>query len=290
MQTQKSQLKFIRAGYKLRISIGGTGAIGEDNVDFLKEFGRLHSAEDVINGIQNCIDLSVDHVTTDVMTGFAQHRITTQSILRNIKTFNDMFGDNLDGITTYALEGVQVSKISTLEELYQQGFAINDLMESYNRSQSPKGIGGGWWEFQEHQTKYIQDRWQNMTPLLGCGLNSYSTIKNANGDFRVNNKTVSEWRQNIENGEIPTNFDTAFKFDKMLEIIHNFHYTGKIQISEELNPQVKEIINVFVSNGVGRITQNNREEFFDISDDNSVIQLDLMKRYLTLIAQQDYKI
>jgi hypothetical protein len=273
---KKVALKF---GLKIRVSIGGTGAIGEEDSEFLKDFGRLHTGEDVLVAIQNCIDLGIDHITTDVMIGFDTSKLSTANIVKNIGTFIKMFENRLHGITTYALEGATESEICFLDELYEQYLRIRQIMEESGRTGQPMGYGGSWWEYAKQSlTQYIKDRWEREVVVLGHGVNSYTTL----GNFRVTNGYYTEWKEKIQKNIVPFDFSTGFKFNKLLSMIHKFHYTGMIEIKDELDDRIAHVIDVFLSSGKGKIVYEDGIKYFDI-DHN--IQLDLMLEYLVRIAK-----
>jgi hypothetical protein len=128
-----------------------------------------------------------------------------------------------------------------------------------------------------------------MTPLLGHGLNSYSTIKNENGGFRVNNLPVHDWKTSLDKGLQPTNYQTGVKFHGMLELVHNFHYSGQVLDVSRQDPRIRQIVNTFLKYGVGKKILIDGKLSYNISDKKSVIYLDLMKRYFTLIAATPLK-
>jgi hypothetical protein len=132
-----------------------------------------------------------------------------------------------------------------------------------------------------HRVYYqnILDRWFKSIPVLGIGGGSYTAVSRGDGkSVRQSNYEGDEYELKITHGEIPTDPDKYYQFDNyMLEIMFNFHYSGKILLVEGVDDRVVNMVGVLVSHSIGQISEDESSRHYDIdSGGDSVIQLGLV--------------
>jgi hypothetical protein len=271
---------------KLRVSIGGTGGVDASDDQYIKGFGRKHNAEDIMKAITRSIALQIPHVTTDVIIGMNPEKRSPKRVIEIVQKLLETFGDKL-AITTYSLE--QTLDTCSLQELYATYIAIKKIMSSAGRRENPMGVGGAWWEkVTESITRYILDRWFKSIPVLGIGRGSYTAVSRGDGkSVRQSNYEGDEYELKVARGEIPTDPDKYYQFDNyMLEIMFNFHYSGKILLAEGVDDRVVNMVGVLVSHSIGQISEDESGRYYDIdSGGDSVIQLGMVMAMLGEMAR-----
>lgn len=92
-----------------RFSLGMQSA----NDDILKSIGRRHTKADVIKAYNNMINVGIDNISIDIITGLPKDDINS---FRETLEFVTSLGESIKHVSTYSLEVHEDTKLSTLLE------------------------------------------------------------------------------------------------------------------------------------------------------------------------------